>query len=102
MGLPPRFRAVVPHDQPLNEGRDSLSHWLLEQQGPAPWFSLFHLAMLERRIVGWLTWPIAGPYSPGRAYNFFKNRLARLFQKPKVSPPPVIPLETPQKRKMAS
>src|SRR5262249_45084228 len=58
--LPPRFRRAVSHDQPINESQDTLIHQVLSWQRPVPWFGLFHLAQLERRIVGALFAPLKG------------------------------------------
>ncbi len=56
--LPPRFRRAVEHDQPINERRDSLAHWVLAHQTPAAWFSLFQLAKWERRVFDVLALPL--------------------------------------------
>ncbi|MGC3966256.1 MAG: phytanoyl-CoA dioxygenase family protein [Pirellulales bacterium] len=56
--LPPRFRQAVRHDQPVNQGRDSLAHWVLDNQQPVRWFDLFHLVRLERRLFDVLALPL--------------------------------------------
>lgn len=68
--LPPRFRRAVRHDQPVNERRDTLTHWILANQKPADWFGPFHLAHIERRAVLPLVLPL-------RVVNGFKRRLRK-------------------------
>ncbi len=56
--LPPRLRRAVRHDQPANDDRTTLAHWVLANQRPVGRLDLFHLVKLERRILEVVAWPL--------------------------------------------
>lgn len=77
--LPPRFRQAVRHDQPINEGRDTLVHWVLANQQPVRWFDLFHLVKLERRVLDVVALPV-------KAALWAKKKLGALRRPAKPQP----------------
>jgi hypothetical protein len=57
--LPPVIREVVRQDQPPNEGRDTILHWMLSTRPPLRRVrgDVFYEARRERRFADLLSWP---------------------------------------------